>query len=379
MKKQLSRYLHIVLLTIVLLGLGLFSSCTADEPSGPPPIGSFENPVTGSPGGRVMFKGTAEDKNGLASITLFSEVLGLDKVILLNQKPSTYELEYGFTLPLQIVDGTYSVSIQVKNAGGKASSYAVDLVVTTANNFEAIWVAGGVLWRGWSTPQGDFYEMQKDEANLGWFEIVVPSWSGNNEIKFLGQNGWAGNNWGLVDNTNSNSAMLDAENSQAIKLPDLGKNPAYYKVRFNPNTMTYSYTEIAPTENAPAEMFIVGKGFTDYPNLNWSPSEAIAMTSKPSGRGDYQFLIEGLKFSDAVELKFIGQNTGWGPIDIGFDEDYLKDSDPSTNGWQVVAPINWKIAKSGDGTADLKFNNQVGTYTVYFDFFLKRAVIYKTN
>ena len=347
------------------------------EATAQPPTATFTTPLNGSIGGKITFKGTAADKNGIASIRLSNIGLSLDKTILLSDNPKSYILDYEFEIPSVTALGEYQVAITVKNKFNKSVESLVKVVVANTTNYEALWVGGGVLLKGWNTPEGKFYEMRKDAANPGWFEILLPSRAGFNEIKFLGQNSWKGDNWGVVDNAVANSPILNSENSEPIKLPDLGKKPAYYKVRFNPNKSTYTFEEIIPSGTPPTQMFIVGSGFTGFPNLNWNPSEAIPMTPNPSQLGAWQFLAEGLVFSDNVALKFIGQNTGWSPIDVGFDENYLVDNDLNSGGWQILAPVNWKVTKSGDGTADLKFVNQGGSYTVYFDYFLKRAVIWK--
>lgn len=364
-------------IVLLLLSATFFAGCSEDEPTGPPPTGTFTTPLAGAPGGKITFEGTATDENGIISIHLLNADLLLDKTIELPDKPKSYELDYEFEIPMETAIGEYQVTITVKNKFNKSVESIVDVEVADFANYEAIWVGGGVLFKGWDTPEGKFYEMQKDAANPGWFEILLPSRAGFNELKFLGQNGWEGDNWGVVDNSVANSPIQNSENSEPIILPDLGKKPAYYKVRFNPNKRTYTFEEIIPSGTAPTQMFIVGSGFTGYPNLNWNPSEAIPMTANPSGLGEWQFLAEGLVFSNDVALKFIGQNTGWSPIDVGFDENYLVDNDLNSGGWQILAPVNWKVTKSGDGTADLKFVNQGGSYTVYFDYFLKRAVIWK--
>jgi hypothetical protein len=175
--------------------------------------------------------------------------------------------------------------------------------------------------------------------------------------------------------------MINSEDSEAILLdaPNSNYYPSYWKVRFNPSDMTYTTEEVDQVDFVAQEnMYIVGNGFVDYPDLNWNPEEAILMDNHSvHGYGEHIFTKEGLAFSDAVSLKFIGQNTGWSPVDVGFDEAYLEDAEPDTDGWQTIEPISWVPTKSGDGTADLKFNNQEGTYTVLYDHFAERALIWK--
>lgn len=143
--------------------------------------------------------------------------------------------------------------------------------------------------------------------------------------------------------------------------------------------MTYTTEEVDQTGfEAQDNMYIVGSGFTDYPLLDWNPEEAILMDNHSvHGYGEHIFTKDGLAFSEAVSIKFIGQNTGWSPLDVGFDETYLVDADATTDGWQTLEPVSWIPTKSGDGTADLKFIEQAGTYTVLYDHFAKRALIWK--
>ena len=361
-------YLERTMKSLMVLVVMLFAfSCKEDPVEVAPPVVNITEELTGSAGGTVTFTGTMTDEVGISSVELVSVDLGLDKTISLSNELN-YTLDYTHSIPETVEDGIYSAIVTVTNKGGKSVESNVNVTISTtiADNYERIWVAGGVLWWEWGTPEGYFYEMTKDSENTGWFEILLPSWSGYDEIKFLGQNAWEGDNWGLVDNADPNSAMLNSQESATIILPDLSKNPAYYKVRFNPNTMEYNYEEIIPDFEAPAEMFIIGKGFTDYPNLDWNVDEAIPMSGNPYEYGEYQFLVEGLSFSEAVDIKFIGQNTGWDGIDMGFEV-----------GGELTAPLNWVGLVEGDGTADVKFIDQAGTYTVYLDYFLKRAVIWK--
>jgi hypothetical protein len=374
-------------LAMSLMVILLMANCSDDETPTSIPAGNFTTTISAGAGEEIVFTGTATDEIGLTSISLSNSDLLLDKIITIADAPTSFALEYAFTIPAGTADGSYTVAGIVSNTSGSTVEFSVTVTVATVvvDTYDNIWVAGGVLWWEWGTSDGFFYEMIRDTENEGWFEILLPSWGGDggwDQIKFVAQNAWAtdagGVEWGVADNSATTQEIFKGigENVDALTLPDLGKNPAYYKVRFNPNTEEYTAEEIIPTEAAPAEMYIVGVGFPDYPLNDWDPAEAIPM-STDHGYGEYQFLADGLVFSDDVALKFIGQNDGWSPIDVGFDDAYLTDADADTDGWQVVGPINWKPTKSGDGTADLKFVNQAGTYTVYFDYFLQRAYIFE--
>jgi len=312
---------------------------------------------------------------GLTRIVISYGTWNLNKVIDLSGEPSSYNLNYTFQVPVNATAGDHTVTITAYNTSDKTAVFSVIVTVTGAASYDNVWAAGGFAWWGWNAEHA--YMMLQDPADDKWFEILVHAWDGYNEIKFVGQLAWNPDNWGLIDNTNPSLGMINDENSQGILLDAMSENPAYYKVRFNPTALSYTTEKINPTIAIQDSLFIVGSGFTDYPNLDWNPSEAIPMVRNPSGWGDHIFEIFDLKFSDTVSIKFIGQTTGWNPLDVGFDEDYIVDIDSITNGYQVAEPISWLPTEEGSSTADLKFIGQAGLYTVMYDHFAKRAIIWK--
>lgn len=113
-------------------------------------------------------------------------------------------------------------------------------------------------------------------------------------------------------------------------------------------------------------MYIVGKGFVDYPDLDWSPENAIAMDANFQDKGDYVFGLECLQFGDAVDLKFLGQKA-WA------DSESATDLDAGfVVGGEQTAPIIWAQADVGDGSSDLKLVDQAGFYDVSFDYVANR-------
>jgi hypothetical protein len=335
---------------------------------------------TALPGDEITFTGAISDVQGISSISMQNFGIALDQVIELPENPNQYDLNYTYTIPASADNAVHNGTITINNTSNR--SITLNMVVNLTGGdvtYDNIYAAGGLQWWPWNAERG--YTMLKDPEDDQWFEITVPAWPEDdfNQIKFIGQLAWVPDNWGLVDNTDPSLGMVNAEDSAPILLDAAGSNfyPAYFKVRFNPYNMQYTTEEVDQTGFELQEtMFIVGNGFTDYPALDWNPEEAIPMERNPSGFGDHIFLIEGLQFSDNVSLKFIGQNTGWGPLDIGFDPDYIV-GEQDGGGFQVVDPISWLPTRSGSGSADLKFTDQAGSYTILYDHFAGRAIIWK--
>jgi len=319
------------------------------------------------PGQDIIFEGTITDDQGLTIIKLVNAGIGLDHTIELADHPKSYDLSYTFSIPASAEMRMHNGTIDVSNTANRKTTLPMKVNLSGEDIvYENIYVAGGFQWWTWRADLG--FPMDKDPNDDKWFEILLHCWDGEyEELKFLGQLDWAPDNWGLVDQTDPSKGMLNDEQSATILLGANGGNPAYKKVRFNPYIMQYSVEDYTADIAPRTEMFIVGKGFPQYPELDWNTDAAIPMVQNPYGYGEHIFLIEGLEFSNAVDLKFIGQTDGWGPYDAGFDVDEQ----------QVTAPVSWVKIKEGDGSKDLKFTDQAGTYTVLYDYYLKRALIWK--
>jgi hypothetical protein len=336
--------------------------------------------ITASPGDEIELSGNVTDEQGVASIQIQCAGISLDTTIELGGSPLEYALLYLYNIPADAGQAVHQGTISITNVSGRTVSYNLEVNLTgEAITYSEMYLAGGVQWWTWDAEHA--YTMVPDQNDANWFETVVHAWpeDGFNEVKFLGQLAWDPNNWGLVDNTNPSAGMVNAEDSQPILLDAVASSyyPAYFNVRFNPYNLEYTVEEIDQAGFTPQPtMYIVGAGFPEYPDLDWNPEEAIPLVQNPDGYGEHIFAIYGIQFSDDVSLKFIGQNDGWGPVDIGFDVDYITDIDEDLGGYQVMEPVSWIPTKSGDGTADLKFVGQAGTYTVLFDNFAKRALIW---
>lgn len=315
-------------------------------------------------GKSLNLTGNITDKQGIKSIKISHAVLKIDKTIELTDSPKSYDINETFDIDNEANSSKYSVAIEVTNVKDRKKSFNIDVQVTGSNKvYDNIYIAGTVQWDPNNPAKA--YVMDKDANDDKWFETIISGWADYDQIKFLGQTAWTPDNWGLQDASNPSKGMVNAESSAMIDLNATG-NPDYYKVRFNPYTKEYNVEKLTNDLSARTEMYIVGNGYPDYPELNWNTDKAIAMTPNYKGYGEHIFGIEGLKFSDDVSLKFVGQNDGSWAYDAGFVE-----------GGEVTAPISWRKIKEGSGSADLKFKEQAGSYTVIYDYFAKRAIIWK--
>lgn len=229
-----------------------------------------------------------------------------------------------------------------------------------------MFMVGSGTGGGWDVAQAG--KMIPSEDWPGWYYIDVQFTEEDSgdpikpygDFKFVSEQSWDGGNYGLADASNSVTEMENSGSSDGIPAPA----PGYYNLWFQPDTLEYEWYEIDLTATpVRTEMYIVGKGYVDYPDLDWSIENSIPMDSNFQDRGDYVFGLECLEFSDAVDMKFVGQ-LSWDGLDAGF-----------VNGGEQTAPLVWVQADVGDGTSDLKLIDQAGFYDVSFDYLINRISV----
>ena len=318
----------------------------------------FVSPASGTAVGKgetVLLQVQFTDDYGLDSIKIWNDVLGLNEKIKLPEGTTEYLFEQEVGIPSEGVEGQLQINASAKDKAGNSEAASTTLIVGEKDEIHEMYAVGGSVWWEWDVSKAT--KMWKDTENEDWFVLEFYYWTGYG-IKFVGQLGWEPNNWGL--DPNDPSKIINSQDSEVI---EFDQGDGYYRVKFNPYSLEYTYELMTVDVEVRNEMYIVGNGYPDYPNLDWNPEAAIPMDADPWGN-PYVFTA-WIQISDDTSLKFIGQNTGWDPYDCGFEE-----------GGEVQFPVNYVKNKVGGGTADLKFKGQPGWYYINFDYFLLRTTIH---
>jgi hypothetical protein len=314
------------------------------------PIVAFSSPSEGAnftAGDPMTININVSDNFELASLHVKSQLLNLEDVVNISGAQTTYNYVKEIEIPAGL-DG--SVMIEAIAIDQQGNQEIATINVSIGSGIANVYLVGGSLWYGWDPSKAT--KMWQDPIDNKWF-VGEFYYKTGGDFKFIGQLGWSPSNWGL--DPNNTSKMMNSQNSGAIVLPD---GEGYYRVKFNPYILEYTYEKMTVDIAEMDTMFLMGKGFEGY-NLDWSPSDAIAMTKD----SPYEFSIE-IEFSESVDLKFIGQNDGWGPYDAGFEV-----------GGEMQLPVNYVKGVTGGGSPDLKFNEQAGSYKITYDYFLLRTTI----
>ena len=318
------------------------------------PVLTFESPLTGVSyisGSLLPMKINVTDDFSVQSLQIVSSDLNIDETITIGNGETNYTYIKEHLIPNNLT-GSVTIQAIAKDVQGNQSVSETTIIVGENITYTNLYLVGGSTWYGWDPTKAT--KMWQDPNDDQWF-ITEFYYKTNEDIKFIGQLDWTPYNWGL--DPDDSSKIINAQNSEAIGFVD---GDGYYRVRFSPYLFEYTYEKMTIDIAEEDDMYLMGKGFADY-TLNWNPSDAIPMIKDSSN--PYVFSIE-VDFSDEVDLKFIGQNDGWGPYDAGFEI-----------GGQVQIPVNYVKGAVGGGTADLKFAGQAGSYKITYDYFLLRTTI----
>lgn len=292
------------------------------------------------------------DDKALDSVMVFNAALDLDFKLKLGINETAYNYINAVEIPLTGVDGAITFEATAIDKTGNRESKIVTVIVGDSAEQEVYAVGGSMYWE-WDPTRAT--KLWKDPDNENWFILEFYYWTGYG-IKFVGQLGWEPSNWGI--DPNNSAAIINSQDSEPIEFPD---GDGYYRVKFNPFTLEYTYETMTVDIPVRDKMYLMGKGFVGY-GLDWNPADAIEM-EPDIWANPYVFNMH-IEFSDSVDLKYLGQNDGWGPYDCGFEV-----------GGEMQLPLNFAKGEVGDGTADVKFNGQAGWYWITFDYFLLRTTI----
>jgi hypothetical protein len=321
------------------------------------PIVAFTSPLAGtnfSIGELVTININVTDDFDLESLQVKSSLLNLDDVVNITDGQTTYSYSNEIVIP-QGLDGAVLIDAIATDKGGNTTTTTITILIGSDVQFTDLYLIGGSLWYEWDQTKAT--KMWQDPNDDKWFVCEFYYWT-DYGVKFLGQLGWDPLNWGL--DPSNGAKIINSQDSGAIEFPD---GDGYYRIRFNPYSLEYDYEKMTLDIEERDNIYLMGKGFVGY-DLDWNPTDAIPMVKDARGWGNpYVFNIE-VEFSEEVNLKFIGQNDGWGPYDAGFEV-----------GGEMQLPLNYAKGVTGGGSPDLKFIGQPGKYWISFDYFLLRTTI----
>ncbi|MDP4208660.1 MAG: hypothetical protein Q8928_07600 [Bacteroidota bacterium] len=256
--------------------------------------GDFTAPVINSgPDAALTIVVAPKTENFKASFTV-SDNKALSHMIITSGSPlnikdsipltgTSASVVKNYTLPNTLTNYTFNYTL-VDKAGLSVTSSTV-ITVSEMPDFTKMYLADV---KTVAELNSDLFgvPMLIDHTAAYTYEAHYYSAVANTQVRFIPQKtDFQPNCFGL--DPTDNTTIINDPNSSAIVLPEVG----YYKITFNIKTGAYTKVKYTPTDVTPNSMTydlggtatpvqigLVGKGFADHPEQNWSPNTAILLT-----------------------------------------------------------------------------------------------------
>lgn len=291
---------------LFVFSLILISSCDKDDEltvDSQPEFTMIEESVSSLPGREFSLKATINDPAGIESINLNYEPWFLDKTIIKDSLPSTYNLDYRFKVPTDAVENSqHVISITSTNVGGKSAS--MDVTVTLDLDVEAPQIAVEEPVDGSTVLIGDGDEIEfnvtvSDNESLSEFRIESDGFNDVIEI--------SGNSYTYQNSLNIESTGVYIFTATATDAAG--------------NTSSTNFTVNVFDELKFDKMFMTE--VTSEAELTSDVFGIPAIMDESSEEGEQGFVFTGRYYAAEAntELRFIPQKTSFEPYSFGADPD----------------------------------------------------------
>lgn len=248
-------------------------SCQKDDDAVPevkdaPSVSLTNEVIVTTLGSEFYLEADLADSAGIKSFTLRYDDWHLYNTISLKDTtsnyPHTYHLKYKFRMPDTAANKTHSIDLKVTNIGNKETDaqfkvllnadfpkmYATETLDASVLNKDLFGVPALIDKVSSYNYSATYYAAQANTKI--WF---IPS---KTTVKPFA--------YGL-DPKDPTKLTGDVNSAQPVVLSTKG----YYSIKYNTLNLTYTITKLPDPDPASAfaQVALVGRGFIDYPNMNW--------------------------------------------------------------------------------------------------------------
>jgi hypothetical protein len=259
-------FLALAFLTIAFASCKPDKVLTPDAPTPPTVVLNNEIIITNL-GSDFFLEADLTDLVGLKSFSLRYDDWYLFNTVSLENigSPKSYHVKYQFKMPDTAANKIHSIVLTATNVGNNSTSKQYKVSLNT--DFPKLYLTETT---DPAKLTSDFFGVPMLMSKLGSYsyESVYYSGAANTKVWFIpGKTSVKPIMYGL-DPTNNTRLTGDFAKAQPITLPAVG----YYRININTLGLTYVVTPVAaPNPTAAfAQVAIAGRGFTDYPTMNYS-------------------------------------------------------------------------------------------------------------
>lgn len=354
--------IRIVIASFLLIA---FASCDKnDDPSFPeasvPPSVKLNNEIIITTLGSDFFlEADLKDDVGLKSFTVRYDDWYLYNTVPLADSgyPKSYHVKYKFRMPDTAANKIHSITLTATNVGNKESS--AQYKVTLNTDFPKMYLVEESNLTKLTTDMFGVPMLVSKRGSYSYEADYYSSASGTRIFFIPGKTAIKPIMYG-ADPVNGQALTGDYSKARPIVLPGVG----YYRIRFNTLDLTYAVSTLASPDptRAPLQVAIVGRGFTDYPDMNWQNALPNIILLDKSTSNPYVFTKNvkvGIPAGQSYNTTqfILTSNNGWSLPYWRFDNG----RDPEIT-----------VYDGGDNV-DIPITSTPVTYKVTFDAYLNRC------
>lgn len=352
---------HAVPGVFILLFL-LMLSCQKDEsafkvyapPESPIRFSNVSDLVIDSTGKSVNLKADITSLNGLQKVEIIYAPWSISKTIT-PPGGQTYTVNESVVIPLNAALQIHSVVIRAVDKNGNSNFTEVKIGLQNLN-YNKLYLADV---QDNASLTSDLYgvPMIMDKTGAHSYQVLYYARKAGVAIRFLpSKTSFTPVALGK-DPSNSSKLITDGSASLPITLGNTG----YYRIKVNTLLLTYSVESVSATGNAFSQVAIVGRGFYDFPNMNWQNTLPNLILMDKDPLNPFLFTREVRVGVPAGQTYTTAQfifttNNGW------------------SNFWRFDAAGDPELAVfNGGANTDLPITSQPVNYLFIFDSFTGRV------
>jgi hypothetical protein len=334
----------------------LLASCSKDEKVSVyrPPVASihFSNVsdfIIDTTGKSIAIKAQITSDNEISQVALVYGPWSLNKVISSFTDPSQYNLNETVLIPQNAALQIHSLKLEVTDKKGNKSATEIKIGLQDLN-YTNLYLTDATSP---SDLSGNLFgvPVSMDKVSSHTFQVTYYAMKDNIPLRFIPDPATLGPIAIGVEPANASKLTTDGAKSQPIILGKKG----YYRITVNTLLLTYSVEQVAPQGTPFQEVAIVGRGFYDYPQMNWQNTLPHIILMEKDASNPFLFTktvrLGTPPGNDYNTAQFIlTTNNGW------------------TNFWRFDDALHPKrVVFNGGTNTDIPISHQPQTYRFVFD------------
>jgi len=259
--------LNIPLLSLLIV---LFIACTKDEkvnvyrpPSAEIQFSNVSDLIVDSLGKTIAVKAQIAAGNGIQQIALIYDPWNINKVITSFPDPAKYDLNEKVVIPKNAALQIHSLKIEVTDKKGNKNVTEIKVGLLDLN-YPVLYLSDV---KSQSELTGNLFgvPVAMDKISSHTYQITYYARNDNTQVRFIPNP--ASLTPVAIGLTAAGAAKLttDAAKSQPVVLAQKG----YYRITVNTLLLSYTVEQAAAKGTPYDQVALVGRGFYDFPNMNW--------------------------------------------------------------------------------------------------------------